>query len=102
MSTTTDGLKILPFSVKVPWFQAVGGRRVKNGKWRAYIFEETSPDKPRYCSWENRAYRALDDYFAEAPTLKALIELVKGYPYFIYKPSHNILRLSIKRRILKM
>ena len=85
MSTTTGGLEILPFSVKVPWFQAVGARQLENGKWRAYIFEETMPDNPKYCSWEYRYCRPLDDYFAEAPSLKALIELLKGYPYFDYK-----------------
>jgi len=89
MSNTTDSLEILPFSVKVPWFQAVGARQLGNGRWRAYIFEEARADNPRYCSWKHWSYRALDDYFAEAPTLQALIELVKGYPYFIYKPSHN-------------
>ena len=89
MSTTTNSLKILPFNAKVPWFQAVGARQLENGKWRAYIFEETHPDNPRYCSWKYRDCRPLDDYFVEAPTLKALIELVKGYPYFVYKPSHN-------------
>ncbi len=89
MLTTTASLEILPFSVKVPWFQAVGARQLKNGRWRAYIFEEASPNNPRYCSWKHWAYRDLDDYFLEAPTLETLIELVKGYPYFVYKPSHN-------------
>ena len=85
MSTTTDSLEILPFNAKVPWFQAMGARQLENGKWRAYIFEETSPDNPRYCSWKYRDYRPLDDYFVEASTLEALIELVKGSPYFDYK-----------------
>ena len=94
MSTTTesltDSLEILPFTAQVPWFQAVGARQLENGKWRAYIFEETSPNNPRYCSWKYRACRDLDDYFLEAPTLEALIELLKGYPYLVYKPSPDI------------
>jgi len=85
MTTTPDGLEILPFTLKAPWFQAVGARQLNNGKWRAYIFEETSPNNPKYCSWKYRAYRPLDDYLVEAPSLEALIELVKGYPYFDYK-----------------
>jgi len=95
MSTTPDGLEILPFSLKVPWFQAVGARQLRNGKWRAYIFEETNPNNPKYCSWKYRAYRPLDDYLVEAPTLTALIELVKGYPYFDYKKedSKNVKKL---------
>ncbi len=101
MLTTTDSLEILPFSVKVPWFQAVAARQLRNGKWRAYIFEEASPDNPRYCSWKHWVCRTLDDYFAEAPTLEALIDLLKRYPYFAYKPLHNI-GTSLKRRSLRM
>ena len=89
MSTATASLEILPFSVKVPWFQAVGARQLKDGKWRAYIFEETSPNNPRYCSWKHWAHRPLDDYLLEAPTLEALIESLKDYPYFVYEPLHN-------------
>ena len=85
MSTIPDGLEILPFSVKLPWFQAVGARQLENGKWRAYIFEETSPNHPKFCSWQYRDCRPVDDYFVEAPSLEALIDLVKGYPYFDYK-----------------
>ena len=101
MSTAIDDLKILPFSVKVPWFQAVAARQLRNGKWRAYIFEEANPDNPRYCSWKHWTCRALEDYFAEAPSLEALIDLLKRYPYFVYKPSHNI-GTSLKRRTLRM
>ena len=101
MLITTDSLEILPFSVKVPWFQAVGARQLENGNWRAYIFEEASPDNPRYCSWKNWTSRALDDYFAEAPTLQALIELIKDFPYFIYRPSRKTAP-PVKRRTLRM
>ncbi len=85
MSTIPAGLEILPFSVKLPWFQAVGARQLKDGRWRAYIFEETNPNHPKFCSWQYRDCRPVDDYFVEASSLEALIDMVKGYPYFDYK-----------------
>ena len=53
----------------------------KSGSWRAYLYNERTPNNPRYCSYDREVVRDDYGYIITESTRETLVErLLKSYP----------------------
>lgn len=55
--------------------------QLKAGVWRAYLYNERTPNNPRYCSYDREVVRDDYGYIITEPTRDKLVSrLRKAYP----------------------